>query len=138
VSLALEFSWAHDCAFSPDGSALAVAYHGCHVVIFDATTGKRLRTIEGSGGVPDATKRLAFAPNGEHLAFAGSDGSARHGPLAHRRVGVVDKTRGPAASRRSTSTPTAPVSSATSKPGAARTTTCSASAPGRAAPRASP
>lgn len=76
VSLALEFSWAHDCAFSPDGTALAVAYHGCHVVIFDATTGKRLRTIEGSGGVPDATKRLAFAPNGEHLAFAGSDGSA--------------------------------------------------------------
>ncbi len=77
VSLVLEYSFAFDCAFSPDGTALAVAYHGCHVVIFDAATGKRLRTIEGLGGVPDATKRLAFAPNGEHLAFAGSDGSAQ-------------------------------------------------------------
>lgn len=77
VALTLEFSFAFDCAFSPDGTHLAVAYHGCHVVIFDATTGKRVRTIDGLGGVPDATRRLAFAPNGEQLAFAGSDGSAQ-------------------------------------------------------------
>lgn len=77
AALTLEFSWAHDCAFSPDGSALAVAYHGCHVVLFDAATGQRLRILDGYGGVPNGTKRLAFAPDGEHLAFAGSDGSAR-------------------------------------------------------------
>jgi WD40 repeat protein len=77
VELVLEYVWAHDCAFSPDGTALAVAYHGCHVVIFDAATGRRLRTIDGYGGVPDATKRLAFTADGDLLAFAGSDGSAR-------------------------------------------------------------
>lgn len=77
VALSLEYAWANDCAFSPDGSALAVAYHGCHVVIFDASTGQRLRTMDGFGGVPDATRRLAFAPDGELLGFAGSDGSAR-------------------------------------------------------------
>jgi WD40 repeat protein len=77
VALSLEYAWANDCAFSPDGSALAVAYHGCHVVIFDAATGQRLRTMDGFGGVPDATRRLAFAPDGELLGFAGSDGSAR-------------------------------------------------------------
>lgn len=77
VALSLEYSWAHDCAFSPDGAVLAVAYHGCHVVLFDAHTGARLRILDGFGGVPNATKRLAFAPDGELLAFCGSDGSAR-------------------------------------------------------------
>lgn len=77
VSLQLEYVWAHDCAFSPDGEALAVAYHGGHVVVFDARTGARLRELKGFGGVPDGVKRLAFAPGGELLAAGGSDGSAR-------------------------------------------------------------
>lgn len=77
VALTHELARAHDCAFAPDGSALAVAYHGGHVALFDPATGEHLRKFEGNGGLPQLVKRLAFAPDGEHLAFAGSDGGAR-------------------------------------------------------------
>lgn len=77
VALALEYRWAYDCAFAPDDGVLAVAYHGGHLVLFDPATGARVRQLAGFGGVPDGVKRLAFSPDGELLAAAGSDGRAR-------------------------------------------------------------
>lgn len=76
VVLALAAAPAHDCAFSPGGAALAVAAHGCRVDLFDATTGAHLRELPSYGAAPRATRRLAFSPDGELLAYCGSDGSA--------------------------------------------------------------
>lgn len=76
IALTLEYRWAYDCAFSPDDSVLAIAYHGGHLVLFDPATGARVRELPGFGGVPDGVKRLAFSPDGDLLAAAGSDGRA--------------------------------------------------------------
>jgi WD40 repeat protein len=74
VWLELRWNWGYDCAFSPDGSMLAVCFHGGHVEIFDAVTGKRIGDeLKGHGGVPDGVRRLAFSPDGATLITVGQD-----------------------------------------------------------------
>ncbi len=76
VELVLKYNWRYDAVFSRDDSQLIVAYHGGHVEVFDATTGKRARELEGHGGVPDGVRGLALSPDGKRLLSVGSDNRA--------------------------------------------------------------
>ena len=62
-----------DVAFSPDGSYLASSGNRL-VKIWDVSTGKLLRTIDGAA---ETVISVAFSPDGTRLASAGRD-SAVH------------------------------------------------------------
>src|SRR5262249_42260212 len=47
VRLSLRYSWGYDVAWHPDGDLIAVAYHGCHLVVFDAATGAERASLQG-------------------------------------------------------------------------------------------
>jgi WD40 repeat protein len=62
---------AHAIAFSPDGSLLATSA-GDGAAVWNASTGKRIQALAGSGTVNE----IAFSGDGAHLATAGDDGRA--------------------------------------------------------------
>jgi WD40 repeat protein/DNA-binding SARP family transcriptional activator len=70
--LATSDAQAEVVTFAPDGRSFATA--GAEAQIWDARTGRLVRTLSGhTGGVHDA----AFSPDGATLATAGDDGSIR-------------------------------------------------------------
>ncbi|MBA9002272.1 WD40 repeat domain-containing serine/threonine protein kinase [Thermomonospora cellulosilytica] len=70
----------HAVSFSPDGRTLATA-GGSTVILWDAATGTRLRTLTGHTGTVAA---VAYSPDGRLLATAGHDRSTRLWPTAGR------------------------------------------------------
>ncbi len=86
TSLELRYNWAYGVVFSNDDKWLYVAYHGGHLQMFDAATGKNVRSIEGHGGVPNGIRGIAISPDGKHLLTAGSDGRAFLWHLPSARV----------------------------------------------------
>src|SRR5262249_36054900 len=58
-------------AFSPDGQTIASAGTDKEIRLWEADTGKDIRTLDGHKG-PVAT--LAFSPDGKYLASAGMGG----------------------------------------------------------------
>ncbi len=57
-------------ALSPDGKSLAVAQYNAHkVILWDAVTGKKLKSWKLPGGVYS----IAFAPDGRHLFLGNSN-----------------------------------------------------------------
>ena len=68
-------------AFSPDGSALAVAlrqYDETVILVWDTRTGRILHSLSGHWDVTDSYVYVAFSPDGDTLASAGSPDSAVH------------------------------------------------------------
>jgi WD40 repeat protein len=61
-------------ALAPDGRRLAVADFAGRVDLFDARTGRLVRTLRGDG---PAVHAIAFAPHGQRLALGGGDGFVR-------------------------------------------------------------
>jgi len=57
-------------AFSPDGKMLAMGDEAGELMLWDATTGKLLRTLTGHRS---AIMTMAFSPDGNYLATGGSD-----------------------------------------------------------------
>jgi hypothetical protein len=62
---------ARGVTFSPDGQHVAAGADDGTVKIWDATTQKVLRTLQGHTG---RVKCLAYSPDGQHLATASTDG----------------------------------------------------------------
>src|SRR5207244_2348887 len=58
-------------AFSPDGAVIATPTPAKTVILWDAATGTKLRTLEGH---EDSVHAVAFSPDGQWLASGGSDG----------------------------------------------------------------
>jgi WD40 repeat protein/tetratricopeptide (TPR) repeat protein len=61
-------------AFSPDGRLLASAGIGPTVVLWDASTGRKIRTLHGH---KESIQGLAFSPNGKWLATGSADRTAK-------------------------------------------------------------
>ena len=61
-------------AFSPDGRRLVSACFDRHMVVWDATTGRRLQTFGPCDGL---VLGVAFSPDGSRLASAGEDKTVR-------------------------------------------------------------
>lgn len=72
VELIGRAGWAYEVVWSPDGTALAAAFHGGHVCLYDAATGQRTHHLQGHGGVPHGVRGLAWGPEG--LISGGEDG----------------------------------------------------------------
>ncbi len=74
--LELRFNWGYGVIFSNDDKELWVCYHGGHLELFDAETGKTKRSLEGHRGVPNGIRGMAMSPDGTRLLTAGTDGRA--------------------------------------------------------------
>jgi WD40 repeat protein len=61
-------------AFSPDGKCLAMANSEDRVTVWDAATGKELRTLAGHRGI---VVSIAFSPDGQRLVSGGHDKTVR-------------------------------------------------------------
>ena len=85
----------HSLAFSPDGNLLAAAAHDGIAFVFDARTGRRLRTIDmvaevEPGRLRRAVYAVCFSPDGKQLALAGANGQIHsHDVQTGRRVEVL-------------------------------------------------
>lgn len=60
-------------AFSADGKRIATGSFDKSVKLWDATTGKELRTFAGKAGHQSLVTAVAFSPDGSGLASAGTD-----------------------------------------------------------------
>jgi WD40 repeat protein len=65
--------------FSPDGRLIATGGADMAIKIWDAATGRVLRTLGGHAG---GVKALAFSPDGQRLASGGNDGRIRFWEIA--------------------------------------------------------
>src|SRR5262245_44424199 len=66
-------------AFSPDGRLIATGGVDTAIKIWDAATGRVLRTLAGHHG---GVKAVAFSPDGRRLASGGNDGRIRFWEIA--------------------------------------------------------
>jgi WD40 repeat protein len=64
-------------ALSPDGSQAATACFDHYVRLYDAASGKEIRTYGGQQGHTGQVLSVAFSVSGDQLASGGSDNSAR-------------------------------------------------------------
>jgi WD40 repeat protein len=72
-------------AYSPDGTLLASAFGGLEVPVWDARTGRRVFTLEGS---PGPVYKVAFSPDGSRVAAGGgSPGTTLHVSIWDVRTG---------------------------------------------------
>ncbi|MCB9451074.1 MAG: WD40 repeat domain-containing protein [Anaerolineaceae bacterium] len=73
-----------DIAFSSQGNVIA-AISSDGVIIWDATTGEPVRQFSNDTSVIIYSE-IALSPDGEQLAFAGSNGWRNHGKLCYMKV----------------------------------------------------
>jgi WD40 repeat protein len=67
-------------AYSRDGKRIAAGGAAGEIVLWNAETGEKVRTIESGAGAPgvgDGVRRVAFSPDGKRLAAACGDGAVR-------------------------------------------------------------
>ncbi len=75
--------WVGGVAFSPDGKVLATAGADATVKFWDASTGKKLASLEAHGDVVTA---VAFSKDGRQFATASFDGTAKVWNAKDRRL----------------------------------------------------
>ncbi len=68
-----------DIAFSPDGRILATCHHEGAIRLFDAATGREIRSLSGPR---DVDGKLCFSPDGKWLLSVDSDSSVRMDEVA--------------------------------------------------------
>lgn len=73
-------------AFSPNGRWLATAHGDGFVRLWDISSGKVVRTLEGHRGLVLAAR---FSPDGHQIASAGMDGTVRLWPLDGNSPGEI-------------------------------------------------
>lgn len=67
----------YSVAFSPDNSLVATGSFDHSIKLWDAKTGKEIRTFAGATGHQNLVLNVAFSPSGESLASGGSDNFAK-------------------------------------------------------------
>ncbi|KAF9353416.1 hypothetical protein BGX26_008817 [Mortierella sp. AD094] len=74
LPLIQESAWAYCCAYSGDGQMLAVGLESGDIHLYDTSSRKRIRTLEGH---TRGTRCLLFSEAGDLLASGGEDGQFR-------------------------------------------------------------